>query len=137
MHESGADLSILSDFSVFKEELDIISRNFVTMSKPLKYKARIHIRDTALLAPMGFGSLSAIGSIYGEEYAKVDIGSYKKDEMSKLLEGDRELFERYAVQDALITLKHVNSMEEFYTSIGKKGVPLTLSGVGKEYVGFE
>lgn len=134
MHESAADLSMLSDFDIFKERLDIISRNFVTMSTPLDFKVRVHIRDTALLSPMGFGSLGALGSIYGDEFNKVDLGKYSKSEMSTLLTEDRELFHRYALQDALITLKHVNSMEDFYVSIGKRGVPLTLSGVGKHYV---
>lgn len=36
MHESTADLSMLSDFEVFKEELDIVQRSFITRSKPLK-----------------------------------------------------------------------------------------------------
>jgi len=35
MHESAADLSILKDFDTFKENLDIVSRAFVTLGKPL------------------------------------------------------------------------------------------------------
>lgn len=135
MHESTADLSMLSDFESFKQDLDIIQRSYVTRGKPLKRKeGYVHVRDTALLAPAGYGSLANIGSIYGDEYKKVNLGSYRIDRMSVLLENDKELFERYAVQDAVITLKHATSMEEFYYTVHKHGVPLTLSSVGKAYV---
>lgn len=133
MHESGADLSMLSDFDVFKERLDIVGRSFVTLRKALDYPmSSVHIRDTALLAPMGFGSLGALGSIYGEE--KVELVGYSKEEMSKVLENDRGLFEKYAVQDSVITLRHVDAMENFYVGLSKMGVPLTLSSVGRQYV---
>lgn len=54
--------------------------------------------------------------------------------MKVLLEKDRELFNKYALQDSLITLKHVNMMEDFYFTLGMTGVPLTLSLIGKTYV---
>lgn len=135
MHESTADLSMLTDFESFKQDLDIIQRSYVTRGKALKRKeGYVHVRDTVLLAPAGYGSLANIGSIYGDQYKKVNLGSYRIDRMSVLLESDKELFERYAVQDAVITLKHATSMEEFYCTTGKQGVPLTLSSVGKSYV---
>ena len=137
MHESSADLSMLKDFDDFKESLNIVSRYFVTLGKPLLIegcKSKVHIRDTALLAPAGFGGLDKLGSIYGPEYRKVDIGDYRQGGMKDLLKDDKALFERYALKDSIITLKHINSMEEFYVSLGKTGVPLTLSGIGKSYV---
>ena len=135
MHESTAYLSLLSDFDSFKNTLDIISRSYITRGKPLKRaEAWVHVRDTVLLAPQGFGSLAALGSIYGEAFKKIDLGSYRKEEMSVLLSENKSLFEEYAVQDAKITLKHANSMEDFYNSIFKEWVPLTLSTVAKSYV---
>lgn len=137
MHESSADLSMLKDFDDFKESLNIVSRYFVTLGKPLVIegcKSKVHIRDTALLAPVGFGGLDKLGSIYGPEYRKVDIGDYRQGRMKDLLKDDKSLFESYAIKDSIITLKHINSMEEFYVSLGKTGVPLTLSGIGKSYV---
>lgn len=54
--------------------------------------------------------------------------------MSILLQENKELFTKYAIQDSLITLKHSISMEEFYTGLGRSGVPLTLSTISKAYV---
>lgn len=134
-HESTADLSMLSDFETFKKSLDIINRSYITRGKALKRpEAWVHVRDTALLAPQGFASLASIGSIYGGQFLKRDIGNYRKEKMSVLLSEHKTLFEEYAIQDAKIPLKHVNSMEEFYNSVFKEGVPLTLSTVAKSYV---
>ena len=137
MHESGADLSILSNFDELKNYLDIINRSFVTRSKPLIFdfaKSKVHFRDTVLIAPSGVNSLASIGDIYGDEYKKIDLGKHRKDSMKKLIMEDKELFELYAIRDSIITLKHANSMEEFNFSLDKLGVPLTASGIGKAYV---
>ena len=81
----------------------------------------------------GAKSLAGVGNIYGDEFKKIDIGSYRGN-MSLLLKDNKELFEKYAIQDSLITLKHACTMEEFNMSVGKLGVPLTISGIGKSYV---
>lgn len=141
MHESAADLSMLSDFDEFKNSFDIIARSFVTRSKALviefkdgtKSKSKVHFRDTILIAPMGAKSLAAVGSIYGPEYHKIDIGNYRT-RMSDLLRDDKALFERYAIMDSRITLKHARRMERYYFTLGKLGVPLTISGISKAYV---
>lgn len=136
MHESSADLSVLKDFNVFKENMDIVSRSFVTINKPLIIEgcsSKIHIRDTILIAPMGAKSLAGVGNIYGDGYRKIDIGNYRGS-MRKLLEDNKELFEKYALQDSIITHKHACSMETLNFSVGKIGVPLTISGIGKSYV---
>lgn len=136
MHESSADLSILKDFDNFKSNLSIIGRSFVTIGKPLTIenaKSKIHIRDTILIAPAGAKSLAGIGNIYGPEYKKIDLDSYR-GRMFDLLKDDPKKFEEYSIQDAIITLKHSNSMEDFYYKVDKIGVPLTLSTIGKCYV---
>lgn len=140
MHESAADLSMLSDFESFKESFDIVGRSFVTRSKPLTLdysKSRVHFRDNVLIAPAGFASLDKIGGIYGPEYRKIDIGEYRNGRMRDLLKENKPLFDDYALRDSITTLKHAVSMEEYYVSIGKQGVPLTLSGIAKSYVHLE
>ena len=142
MHESSADLSMLSDFDAFKENLNIVAKSFVTVGKPLVVdfadgtfsKSRVHIRDTILIAPQGAKSLAAVGKIYGPDYHKIDIGEYRNGKMAALLIDDPDKFERYAIRDAVITLKHATMMEEFYFSLGKIGVPLTITGISKAYV---
>ena len=137
MHESTADLSMLSDFDIFKESLDIVQRSFVTLGKPLIIEgitSKVYIRDTILIAPIGAKSLAKIGGIYGKNYNKIDIGHYR-GEMLSLLKEDKELFSKYAIRDAEITLKHLNEMESFnFRSTGRIGVPLTMSGIGKAFV---
>ena len=54
--------------------------------------------------------------------------------MDVLLKEDPVLFEKYSVQDTVITLKHGNEMEKFNFGLGKTGIPLTISGMGKSYV---
>lgn len=54
--------------------------------------------------------------------------------MSKLLERDKETFDQYAIQDAVITLKHAMAMESFNFSLKLLGVPVTLSSVGRNFV---
>lgn len=49
--------------------------------------------------------------------------------MSKFLERDKESFEQFALQDAVITLKHSLSMESFNFSIKQLGIPVTLSSL--------
>lgn len=144
MHESAADLSILSDFDTFKENTSIVARSFVTVGKPLLVdfkdgtfsKSLVHIRDTILITPQGLKSksLAEVGKIYGPDYHKIDIGEYRSGKMSVLLAKNKALFEEYGIRDAVITLKHATAMEEFYFSLGKIGVPLTISGISKAYV---
>lgn len=137
MHESAADLSMLSDFDTFKENLDILHRSFVTLGRPLKIdycKSRVHLRDTVLLSPPGGQSLASLGKIYGDEYNKIDIGDHRKGKMQELLSKDKELFERYAIQDSIITWKHATSMEDFNLSINQIGVPLTVSSMSRNYI---
>lgn len=134
-HYNSADLSILSDFDLIKGDLDIINKYFVTLGKPFKYAdSNVHIRDTSLLAPTGNRSLEAIGSLYGSIFSKISLTSEEKQNMHLLLKRDRKLFQEYAIQDALITLKHSNEMENFGFSSRRIGVPLTLSSLGKTYV---
>jgi|SRR6187402_969790 len=154
LHETAADLSMLSDFEKHKESFQIINRSFVTVGKPFevkkfhdnleeelidqKYKdsfgSRIFFRDCNLIAPAGVKSLDKIGSIYGDDFRKVDIGDYRAGNMRALRNEKPDLFDEYAIKDSVITLKHGVSMEEFNIKLGKIGVPLTMSGIGKSYV---
>lgn len=136
-HYSSADLSILDDFGVLKKDLSIINKSFVTLGKPLLIEgSNVYLRDTVLLAPAGFGSLKALGRLYSNEgdFTKKFVSPDDLTQMSQFLERDKEGFEQYAIQDALITLKHALSMESFNFSLKMLGVPVTLSSVGRNYV---
>jgi hypothetical protein len=134
-HLSKADLSILNDFSKLKVQLSLVNKEFVTV-KPLVYSGfSLHLRDTMLLTPASSRSLAAIGAMYGEGFEKVVIPSRYYEDMGTFLKEDKELFDKYALRDAVITLKHVNELEDFcFKAINNIGVPLTLSSIGKRYV---
>jgi hypothetical protein len=132
-HLTNADLSILTDFTTLKENLDIIQKSFVTLGKPLQIdNSSVYIRDTMLLAPAGNRSLESLGKLYSCK--KLDISLEEKENMDMLLKGDRKRFEEYAQQDAVITLKHALAMEDFNIQLKHIGVPITLSSLGRKYV---
>lgn len=136
-HLTTADLSILSDFESLKDRLDIVNKCFCTRGLPMHEKhwsSNIYIRDTVLLSPGGKKSLAALGEIYGKDFEKIDIGKYRGGKMRDLMVKDKDLFDKYAIQDALITLKHVNEMTKFYFKLGKVGVPITLSSISIKFV---
>jgi len=54
--------------------------------------------------------------------------------MDKFLIRDKKAFEEYALQDAIITLKHAVAMEEINLTVKQLGIPLTLSSIGRKYV---
>jgi hypothetical protein len=54
--------------------------------------------------------------------------------MSAFLERDKVAFEEYALQDAVISLKHALSMESFNWGIKQMAVPVTLSAIGINYL---
>lgn len=72
-HLSKSDLGFLSDFDTFKLKLDIVNKQFLTIT-PVKHTLfNVHVRDTMLLAPAASKSLDEIGKMYGAGYCKVVI----------------------------------------------------------------
>jgi hypothetical protein len=132
-HLTNADLSILSDFNTLKTQLDIVNKSFITLGKSLLIdNSNVHIRDTMLLAPAGNRSLESLGKLYSCK--KLDLSLLEKENMDLLLQTDRHRFEEYAQQDAVITLKHANAMEDFNIRLKEIGVPITLASLGRKYV---
>lgn len=54
--------------------------------------------------------------------------------MDVLLRENKMLFEKYALQDAIIPLVHGNFMEDFNFTLKKLGIPITLSSLENNYV---
>lgn len=136
-HYNCADLPMLSDFEELKTRLSIVNKSFVTLGKPLNFNDTfVYIRDTMLLAPAGKGSLEALGSLYEAEggFTKKMISNEDKNRMDEFLVKDKKGFEEYAIQDAVVTLKHAIAMEKFNMGIKKFGIPVTLSSIGRNYV---
>lgn len=136
-HTTYADLPMLSDFHTFlKFKLNLVRKSFVTLGKALRHEDwnfELHVRDTLLLAPAGQRSLASIGKIYGPDFIKKDIGNSRTN-MKLLKIENPEQFIEYAVQDAKIVLKHVNTMNDFNFSLDRIGIPVTLSGLSRAWI---
>jgi hypothetical protein len=134
-HYNAADLSMLKDFEELKDKLSIVNKSFVSLGKPLRYEHTfVYVRDTMLLAPAGKGSLANLGQLYESCYYKKNICKEDLNDMEGYLKRDKTGFIAYAIQDAIITLKHALAMEKFNNGIKQFGVPLTLSSIGRNYV---
>jgi hypothetical protein len=132
-HLTSADLSMFSDFDKFKDQLDIVNKSFITLSKPMEYaNSRIIIRDTMLLAPAESRSLASIGTIYKVD--KIVLPKELKDKMDLLLVQDKQLFIDYALRDAKITLIHANAMEDFNFGLNNIGVPVTIPSLTRKFI---
>jgi len=139
-HYNAADFSILEGFDEIKQQLSIVSKSFLTMVKPIKINnTNIHIRDTIMLAPGGQKSLAGLGKLYEKEgdFNKRQLTPREYENMRSVLENDKQLFEDYALQDVVITLKHAVAMEQFNFTVNKIGIPVTLSSIGRNYVANE
>lgn len=134
IHHSSADLSILSDFESFKDELALVNKTFVTIGKPLKIEGvDVKIRDTQLLVPGGSKGLQALSSLY-PQVPKLKISYSDITNMEAFWERDPEKFKAYALQDALITLVHGCRMASFNQELGGLGVPVTLSTLSGRFL---
>jgi len=132
-HLTNADLSMLNDFESFKSKLHIVNKSFVTLDKKLEISdTNVIIRDTKLLAPQANKNLESIGVLH--KIPKIKISKKLKENMDVLLKQDKNLFEKYALNDAIITLTHANFMEDHYFKLKEIGVPITLNNLGSKYV---
>lgn len=132
-HYNAADLSLMSDFAEFNKNIDIVKKGFVTLKGPIKYADTLLIlRDTMLLSPAGFTSLSKIGSVYNLD--KLLLTNDEITNMDVLLEENPTKYMNYAIRDSLIGLCHISWIEMFYFSKGGSGIPITLTGIGKQAV---
>jgi len=134
-HLTNADLSILNDFNEFKEYLDIVNNSLVTLKNSIPLAGvNVYIRDTMLLAPGGSKGLLAIGSLYGDNFNKIDIDKKWYSQMGVYWKEKPEEFKKYAMRDALITLIHGSFMDDFNFSLGRTKLPLTLASLSLSYV---
>lgn len=138
-HYNAADLSMFSDFNELKKKLSVVNKSFVSLGKPLRINEYfVYFRDTMLLSPGGGSKLKDLGNLYSSEgFEKVDISNKDISNMRDFLKREPEKFKNYAIQDAVITLKHATAMEEFNMKVNQIGVPLTLSSIGRKYVLME
>lgn len=91
----------------------------------------MYLRDTILLTPpiKGSRSLSAVGSMYSDDFHKIKISHEDLHDMKSFLFRDFSKFKQYALRDSVVTLIHASFIEDFCFKIEYIGVPLTLTTI--------
>jgi hypothetical protein len=135
-HFTRSDLSHFADFANFKGQVDCAHRTYVSFRRPVplefsvgghRREVGVRVVDTMLLAPAG-RSLDALGELIGVE--KVDLAGVDKGQMDVLMAADPELFERYAIRDAVIAAKYAAAMFRVQREMGLSRRQLTIGGMG-------
>jgi hypothetical protein len=123
---SRADLSTLKDWPSLKSKVDSVRNTFASITRPLvkticRQKITITFVDTILLSPQG-SSLKTVGKSIGVE--KIELPPGQIERMDVLLRDDPELFERYALQDAVIAARYLQKIWDVLPKLGvDKPVP--------------
>lgn len=123
-HFSRADMPMLKDLEQLTPFLDAVRGVFVTLQPlSLRYEfesgpvdLKVSIRDTFLLTAEGAKRLEDLGEVV--DVPKIKLAETPKGEteikkrMDLLLERDPDLFERYALSDAVICVRYYEKIRE-------------------------
>lgn len=144
-HFTRADVPAFADFKDLTAQIGAVRSTFVSISKhiPVNYVWSEHehtalmviLRDTMLLTPATSKSLWEIGRLVDVPKITLDPDPdrelhYKKN-MDELLRDKPDLFEQYAINDAIICVRYLQRLIEMYEGIfGKRAAPATLTAIG-------
>ncbi len=113
-HFFAAEWSMFKDRNELYMKFEYIRKSLITTNIPLTttltdennetVELFVDVRDTMLLLPEGYKSLDK-ASEFIEGYEKIDIGEEIKSKMLKYLQEHPVEFEKYAIRDAVVTLK--------------------------------
>lgn len=112
-HFFTAEWSMLKDRMMLHEKFEYIRKTLITTT-PLNTTIEdengntvnlyIDFKDTMLLLPDGYKSLEK-ASTFINGFEKIDLSTEIKSNMYQFLQDQPELFEKYAIRDAEVTLK--------------------------------
>lgn len=147
-HFTRADLPGFSDFKQLKKKFSAVRKTYVTIQRPHVFTARprnfraktsVTLRDTRLLAPAGYGSLSAIGDMLG--YPKLTVPDVMTSNgetvhgitrMDLVQERHPKAFEAYALRDAELAVDFLSTVSGLAGRWGASKVPATIGSLGVE-----
>jgi hypothetical protein len=133
-HFNPAESSLINDWDSLKiNNIDIISKSYVTINKPIIHNNyNVYFRDTALLASVTNRTLDAIGESHNIPKIKLDNNIINN--MKTFLQDNPNEFKKYAVRDATITLFHTLFITDIANSIGMRNTPITLASLAKKFI---
>ncbi len=144
-HFTRADIPAFSDFKDLTQMMSSVRNTFLSIDGHIAIDipcsdgsvtpVKVILRDTMLLTPASSKSLKALGELVGQEKIELDADPKKdlwyKQNMDVLLKEKPDLFEHYALNDAVICLRYAERMiEQSQTLLGSAKLPATLTSIG-------
>ena len=141
-HFTRADLTTFADFGYFKRRIGAVRKSYATTELPLQLclassegpvRCSAMVVDTMMLSPNGT-SVETIGNLLGEPKVILPDG-YSKDRMDLFLQDHPDLFEQYALTDAIIPARWVaRTYKLLLEQLGISKRVITLGGAAVELV---
>lgn len=145
-HFTRADFPAFADFQLVLNSLDAVRNTFMTVSDAIKVDMdfgdgeppvglAVSVRDTIALTPAASKGLAALGALVGQPKIVLDPDPEKelwwKQNMDVLLMQKPDLFEQYALNDAVICVRYIERFDaKVRELVGKPKQPATLGGLG-------
>lgn len=144
-HFTRADIPAFADFKNLTEQVAAVRSTFTSVDKGIKMivnfgdnpsvELLIILRDTMLLTPATSKSLWELGKLVGVPKLTLDPDPVKeqfyKQNMDILLHDQPEVFEKYAINDAVICNKYLQQFMQICANVlGKRKAPATLTAIG-------
>ncbi|WP_379553576.1 DNA polymerase [Qipengyuania sp. DGS5-3] len=144
-HFTRADFPAFGDFKNITELISSVRNTFLNIGNYIpvtirfseidKVDLKVILRDTMLLTPATSKSLAALGDLVGLEKLSLDPDPEKalhyKANMDALLQDNPDLFEEYAIRDAVICVRYLEQLiDQCDDILGQRKVPATLTSIG-------
>lgn len=144
-HFTRADIPAFSDFQSLTQMMSSVRNTFLSIDGHIAVELptvddepvgiRVLLRDTMLLTPAASKGLKALGELVGQEKITLDADPAKdqwyKENMDVLLRDKPELFDRYALNDAIICVRYAERLiEQSRALLGTSKLPATLTSIG-------
>lgn len=144
-HFTRADVPAFRDFQSLTHMMSSVRNTFLSIDGHISVEfefpggddvtLQLLLRDTMLLTPASSKSLRALGELVGQEKIHLDPDPKKdqwyKENMDALLRENPELFDRYALNDAVICVRYADRMiEQCRLLLGQPKLPPTLTSIG-------
>lgn len=144
-HFTRADVPAFSDFKTLQRVISAVRDTFVSIDQSINLemafpksdpvRLRLFLRDTMLLSPSSSRSLAAIGELIGRPKVTLHKDPNReltmKRDMSRVRRDHWELFEKYALNDAVICVEYLKRIGDLCeTVLGRKKFPVTLTSIG-------
>jgi hypothetical protein len=146
-HFTRADVPAFADFHDLTQQIAAVRSTFTSVDKGIKIiigfnsgetvELLVMLRDTMLLTPASSKSLLELGKLVNVPKLTLDADPAKekfyKENMDVLLRDKPDVFERYAINDAIICTKYLQQFIAICADVlGKRKAPATLTAIGVE-----